>query len=296
MAQVKIEPGGVVGYFAQPAIDKFSRFEEIEVPEGDTVTVDLRLERGAVVIGEVRGLRPSEIEKCTVRVEKGGTSKPVSTGAFRIEGVEAGESQVVAVEWVTRRSRSVRVVVPEAGESAPVVIDFSAGLAVSGRVLRGGTGVPGLVVSVNGVATSASGETVSGADGGWRVEGLDPGEYQIAALSSAGEVLGGDHVLLEADAEIDLHLSSGSIGGRVLAADTEQPIEGASVTITGSSLPPVQRSVATGTGGGFEVSDLGDGEYTVRAEARGRMPAQRSVTLADGASADVSRPISSTLR
>ena len=32
--------------------------EDVEVPEGETVTVDLLLERGATVIGEIRGLRP----------------------------------------------------------------------------------------------------------------------------------------------------------------------------------------------------------------------------------------------
>jgi protocatechuate 3,4-dioxygenase beta subunit len=261
--------------------------EEIEVPEGDTVSVELRLERGAAVVGEVRGLRPSELETCMVRVERGGSANPGADGAFRIEGVEDGETQVIAIEASTRRSRSTQVVVPEAGESAPVVIDFGGGLAVYGRVLRGGTGVSGLMVSVSGVATAVSSQTVSGTDGSWRVEGLEPGEYQIAARSSAGEVLAGDHVLIENDAEVDLYLASGSIRGRVLEADTEQPIEGASVTITGSALPPVRRSAATGSGGAFEISDLGDGDYTVHAEARGRMPAQTSVTIADGASAQV---------
>jgi hypothetical protein len=221
-----------------------------------------------------------------VQVESGGSARPSGDGSFRIDGVAAGETQVVAFELTTRRSRSIGVIVPETGESAPVVINFAAGLAVSGRVLRGNTGVPGLVVTVNGVAAAASGETVSGPDGGWRVEGLDPGEYQIAALSSAGEVLAGDHVLLESSAEIDLYLASGSIRGRVLEADTGQPIEGASVTITGASLPPVRRSVATGAGGAFEVFDLDDGDYAVRAESRGRMPGQRSVTITDGASVE----------
>ena len=179
------------------------------------------------------------------------------------------------------------VVVPEAGDSEPVVIDFASGLTVHGRVLRGSTGVPGLVVSVHGVAAAASGETVSGADGGWRVDSLDPGEYQIAAHSSSGEIIAGDHVLLEANTELDLFLSSGRISGRVLEADTEQPIHGAAVTIIGSSLPPVQRVVTSGVPGAFEVSDLEDGDYTVQAEARGRMPAREIITVSDGSAQDV---------
>ncbi len=261
--------------------------EDAEVPEGETVTVDLRLERGATVIGEILGLSASELESCMVRVEGGGRVGPTADGAFRIAGVQSGERQVVAIEMTTRRSRSVSVVVPESGESEPVVVDFAAGLTVYGRVLRGSTGVPGLTVSVHGVVAAASGETVSGPDGSWRVEGLEPGEYQIAAQSRSGEVIAGDHVLLETDTELDLFVSSGSISGRVLEADTERPVEGAVVTVTGSSIPPVQRVATSDAAGAFEVSNLGDGDYTVGAEARGRMPALENVTVLDGAVHDV---------
>jgi hypothetical protein len=174
------------------------------------------------------------------------------------------------------------VVVPEAGESEPVVIDFAAGLAVFGRVLRGSAGVQGLTVSVQGVAAAASGETVTGQDGTWHIEGLDPGEYRVSAHSQSGEIIAGDHVLLEADTELDLYVPSGSIRGRVLESISEQPIEGAAVTITGSSIPPIHRAASTDGNGVFEVSDLGDGDYTVRAEASDRMPAQETVSLRDG--------------
>jgi hypothetical protein len=261
--------------------------EEVEVSEGDTATIDLHLERGAAVVGEVRGLSGAELETCMVRIGWVGTAKPTADGTFRIDGVAAGETQVVAIEMTTRRSRSVGVVVPEAGESAPVVIDFASGLAVYGRVFRGSTGVQGLTVSVVGVATSTSSDTVSGPDGGWRVEGLDPGEYQIAAQSRSGGVVAGDHVILETDTELDLYLSSGSIRGRVLEADNERPIEGAAVTIVGSSIPPVQRAATTGVGGEFEVSDLGDGDYTVQADVRDHLPAQETVSIRDGSAPEI---------
>jgi hypothetical protein len=197
--------------------------------------------------------------------------------------VPSGEAQVSATQMMTGRERSVRVDVPESGESDPFVIDFGSGLAVYGTVTRGGTGVPGMTVSVYGMVVSATGDTISGPDGGWRVGGLEPGEYQVAVHSRSGEVLAGDHVLLETDTELDLQLPTGVLVGRVLEADTRRPVEGAAVTLTGSMIPPVRRVVTSDASGEFEISDLGDGEFTVMAEATGRMPVQERVILGDGA-------------
>ncbi len=77
-------------------------------------------------------------------------------------------------------------------------------------------------------------------------------------------------------------VASGTITGRVLEAGTERPIEGASVVLDRSSLPAVHRELTTDASGSFLVSELTEGEFTVRAIARERMPAQEIVTLADG--------------
>jgi len=264
-----------------------SASKEIDVREGVPAAVDFRLERGATVVGEIRGLEESELENCSVYTDAGGSARPSSDGTFRIEGVPSGEHQVIAFEMTTRRSRSAAAVVPEAGESEPVVIDFAGGLTVFGRVLRGGSGVAGMSVSVAGVAAYASGETVSGSDGEWRVEGLEPGEYRVAVLSQSGGVIAGDHVLLEGDTELDLHIPIGSLRGRVLEADTRRPIEGAAVTISGTAIPPIQRSGTSDAAGAFEFDELPDGDYTVRAHATGRAPAQESISLTEGTAGEL---------
>ena len=257
--------------------------EEIEVGEGRPESVDLHLERGATIVGEVRGLSASELESCAVRASGGGDARPDGDGKFRLSGVASGENQVTATEMMTGRERSVRVDVPETGESDPVVIDFGSGLTVFGTVTRGGRAVPGMTIAVFGVVVSASGDTVSGPDGGWRVGGLEPGEYQVAVQSHSGEILTGDHVLLEADTELDLELPTGTLVGRVLEAESRRPIDGAAVSVTGSTVPPVLRSATSDAVGGFEVSGLGDGEFTVMAKASGHAPAQEVTVLADGA-------------
>ena len=262
--------------------------EEIEVHEGQPASVDLRLQRGAVVVGDIRGLSTSELESCMVWVEEGGRAGASADGAFRIDGVPSGEHQVVAIETVTRRTRSAGVVVPESGESERVVIDFAAGLAVFGQVLRGGAGASGLAVSVHGVACvilRRNGQRSRRRVADRRV--WRPASTRSRFARGQVTVIAGDHVLLETDTELDLHVPSGSLGGRVLEADTRRPIAGAAVTVVGSSIPPTRRGATSDDTGAFEIPELGDGEYTVRAEAPGRTPAQKPVTLSGSVAGEV---------
>jgi len=264
-----------------------SKDREIEVPEGGLSNLELRLERGATVIGQVRGVATSELEACRIHSDDGASTEIGMDGSFRLGGVGSGEREITARLYASDRTRSVRATVPESGETGPVIFDFASGLTLSGRVLRSGEGVPGMVVTANGVGIEAAGNAMSGPDGGWRIEGLDPGEFQVAVQSRSGEVVAGDHVLLETDTEIDLQIAGGSIAGRVVEVDTQAPIEVAKVNISGSGLPPVNRRVSTDGSGFFEATDLADGDFVVRAEAPARSAAQQIVSVRDGRAGDV---------
>ncbi len=260
---------------------------EIEVPEGGLSNLELRLKRGATVIGQVRGVATPDLEGCRIYSDDGASTKIRMDGSFRLDGVGSGEREITARIYTSDRTRSVRATVPESGETGPVIIDFESGMTLSGRVLRGGNGVPRMLVTANGVGTQAVGNAISGPEGRWSIEGLDPGEIQVAVQSQSGEVLAGDHVVLERDTEIDLQIGGGSVAGRVVEADTHEPLEGAKVMVSGSGLPPVDRRMSTDRSGFFEATDLTDGDYVVRAEAPGRSPAQQMVSVHAGMAGDV---------
>jgi hypothetical protein len=270
--------GGTVTVFAM-AEGYIRGSEKVEVVAGKGAELELQLKRGATVVGKVSGLAGSDLEQCSLFSDQGGRAKPASDGSFTLTGVEAGEREISAYLQSDGRRRSVRVTVPEEGVSEPVVIDFAAGVTLSGQVLRNGSGVQGMTVSASGVGVRALASTVSEVDGTYRLDGLEPGEYEIAALSRAGESLAGEHVLLETDAELDLMVPSGRLSGWVLEADSDRPIEGATVTVSGSGLPAVARTVVTDASGSFSVDDLPSREYRVAAEATGRAPAQEMVSL-----------------
>jgi hypothetical protein len=271
--------------------------EEIEVVAGTGAYVEIRLQPGATVVGEVRGLSSSELEQCTV-FSGGAHARPAVDGRFTLTGVEPGTQAVRASLMADGRTREVRVTVPESGTGEHVVIDFRGGIAVTGRVLRGGRGISGMTVSASRVSERDRVGSVSGAEGVYRLDGLNPGEYEVVALSRAGEVVAGDHLVLETETELDLHVEGGKISGWVLEEGTEKPIEGATIDVIGAGLPAVHRTVATDASGVFSVVDLADGDFRVAADALGHSPAQKSVSLRDSAPASVTLhlgPLESTV-
>ncbi len=260
--------------------------EEVTVAEGKSAKIDLHLKAGGIVVGDVIGLSAAELASCRVRCI-GSHTTPNSDGSFRLENVPFGEQSVMAMVSMWSKNRSVKVVVPESGESEPVKIDFESGLELAGTVRRAGVAVPGLVVNVQGVIGTGNSSTLTGADGEWQVQGLDSGEYEIAVRNNSGEVLGGDHILLEGDTDIDIDLEAGSIYGRIQELDTGRPIEHATATVSRSGVPPVERTVSSDSAGSFRVDDLADGDYTVNIHAPEYLRGRKSAVVAEGNSAEM---------
>jgi protocatechuate 3,4-dioxygenase beta subunit len=191
----------------------------------------------------------------------------------------------------------MRVEVPATGLATPLVIDL------------GGAGVRGLVVSaedapVSGAwvqvdRTGESGEPEAGGswsttrqDGTFRVEGLEPGTYQVRVSREGAAPLVTPPVTLGPDEVRDLGrlaLASGAaLSGRV-TDDEGTPVEDATISLDDSSGRPVfSFSISTtGSDGRYRVPELRPGRYTVRFEARGYGPATMPVTLGpEGATLD----------
>lgn len=249
---------------------------EVEVKAGEDSVVELRLERGGVVEGVVRGLEGSELDRC--RVLGGGAETRVQPdGSFRLEGVRPGRVTVRAMVVPGGRARSVVVDLPDPAEPAWVEIDFGGGATLTGTVTRAGLGVPGLAVSVIAVGGTEGASTTTGEDGAWRVEGLEPGEYQVQVRTPGAEVLTGQHLVLEGDLRLDLEVPAGGLEGRVLDRETGLPLAGAAVEARRVGIPEMVRRASSGEDGRYRLGELPDGEYAVTMEARGyrseRVPA-----------------------
>jgi hypothetical protein len=155
----------------------------------------------------------------------------------------------------------------------------------------GEPGIAGAQVSLSGDAVQ--GPVTTGADGVFRFDGLEPGEYVLTQVEAAGyldalETLGSVGGVLVAPNTIDGivvgagELADGYLFGDVRAAslagivfaDTdgdgtqdagEAGIPGVTVTLTGVDLfgDPVSLSLTTALGGAYSFTDLLPGTYTV---------------------------------
>lgn len=177
-------------------------------------------------------------------------------------------------------------------ECFPFVAELRA--AITGRVTDAETGEGHPEATV--IAYDADGEevgrqaTVADAPndtviGNYSIEGLPPGTYTVTAEAPgfvsqtqtvdapAGQTMG---VTFALERAVEEH--HGTIAGRVTAASTEEPIEGATVSADG-------RSATTDADGDYEITALEPGEYTVTAAARNYVSDSQTATVETGETA-----------
>jgi hypothetical protein len=240
-------------------------------------TREFRLQPASTIAGRVirRGVG-TPVAGAHVRAESRGYYAEAETdaaGAFLLADLEAGDYLLRAGAGALA-GRAVRPVALGVAERADgVVIEVDTARAIAGRVLRTGGGpVAGTRVELaesppfgNGAGV-VRGETRSGADGRYRLEGVLPGSYRLLA-STAGLGSGSKRVAVAAaDLDgVDLELgATGPVRGRVLDAQ-EQPVSGASVRVTrqqngfGQAFGPVRSA----DDGRFTVESVEPGPITV---------------------------------
>ena len=146
---------------------------------------------------------------------------------------------------------------------------------VSGTVTDSGTNDP-----IEGATITLDGETATtGADGTFAIDDVETGTY-TATASAEGYEDASEDVTVEADTTttVDFALTEavapefGDVAGTVTDGDTEDPIEGATITLNGETA-------TTGADGTFAIDDVEVGEYTITASADGYAEASETVTV-----------------
>jgi RNA polymerase sigma factor (sigma-70 family) len=200
-------------------------------------------------------------------------------GRFNLLGLPAGEYQLSARRGSQAGAMAAPVAVPLAQQVAGVSIELAAALAVSGVVRDpAGRPVPAATVGLDravGVPFGFDGTMArarTDRHGRYRIDGLPPGRYHLAAHAPP---LADSEVqtvsLLDQDRAVDLDLPpGGTLDGRVVSA-SGAPIAGAEVEVVvrseASYDAPRSGSarLRSDAAGRFHAAALGRGQLTVTA-------------------------------
>jgi hypothetical protein len=192
----------------KPGYTLASAAPEVQIASAPVTGLEVKLERGGAVAGRVLGLGFQELAQVRIVATAPDRTGQMGTvdyqGRYRVEGLPPGEWKVVASLPQGRQAGGLVSLGGGQGE-AQLDIEFAAGFTLAGRILRGGVPVGGAVVLVEG-ADGSGGDTVTGADGSFRVVGLRPGPCSLTALDPRSGARLDQRLDLQGDREVVLPL------------------------------------------------------------------------------------------
>ncbi|WP_371101426.1 MFS transporter [Streptomyces sp. PU_AKi4] len=168
---------------------------------------------------------------------------------------------------------------PSGGTPAPPRSPHTGGIPVCGTVQHpDGTVVPRAALTLIDVTGQQTGRGASGEDGRYALATPGPGSYVLIAAAGGHQPQAVSVTVGERPVELDVVLGgAGRLAGSVVTADGT-PVRDAAVTLT-NVHGEVVASTRSGREGGYVISELVAGEYTLAASAPAFRPAALPVTV-----------------
>ncbi|WP_309060571.1 MFS transporter [Streptomyces sp.] len=156
---------------------------------------------------------------------------------------------------------------------------YAGGIPVCGTVQHpDGTAVPRAALTLIDGAGQQTGRGASGEDGRYALATPGPGSYVLIAAAGGHQPQAVSVTVGERPVELDVVLGgAGRLAGSVLTADGT-PVRDAAVTLT-NVHGEVVASTRSGREGGYVITELVAGEYTLAASAPAFRPAALPVTV-----------------
>jgi protocatechuate 3,4-dioxygenase beta subunit len=293
-----LAPGDVMLAFKKPS-DFIQAKRAVTAPAND---VDVNLPDGGRIAGRVIDKSTQQpVKSFDAGVSSGGAALMITPamrafagddGTFVIDGVPAGSHTlaVTAPGYVMARIPNVNV---ESGKSVDdLEVALEHGVRVSGRVTGPDGGAAGGVLVRIDPAASTRGAalndpfTMTDPDGGYLLDGLDPGPTTLA-FSRGGLLTVRKNVTLSGSSpEVDAQLGAGSSISGLVVLDSGEPVGNAEVRAW-SAAEATDQSALTDESGTFAIASVAAGHYEITAAKAG----SGSATLHD-----VEIPAAGTLR
>lgn len=257
-------------------------------PDQHLGDVLLELVGGTVIRGRVSGLPANQVSSVRVTAASKDFFDSVSVGEdgqFLLRGVPPGILRLSAgTTGVARRAVSRLFEVPEGAAEVPAEITFDGSSRLSGRVERGGRGIPGLWLSAVPDPPSSGnvhGSAQTDADGRYAMEGLTDGAYQLNVSGENVRVT--RTVAVSGDSSADVVLGGVSLTGIISDSVSGDPVDNVVVRAQTAATTAVYDAPSTYTDsrGYYALENLDPGSYQVTAQRSGYEQKTQDVLLAD---------------
>ncbi len=287
---IKLEPGTYsLTATAEDFADK--TIEDLTLEENESITdLIIELSQGGSLVGTVRDLSGKPIANGMIVAVGPGGMKMGQTdeqGKYALRNMKEGVYTAGAMEVSDMTGggvgqASMHFVRIENDRETRLDIVAGGPRKVYGKVTLKGEPQAGLMISVqtSGKATAATKRQSQATDktdeeGQYEIDNLQPGEYGLAVVGGApgasNILFQTEFVLADDDLEKDIELPEGGISGKVVDAETRDPIEGARVTLEGTEAKDIQSAAMSKLGmirGGGESTDA-EGKYAISMVADG---------------------------
>jgi hypothetical protein len=188
-----------------------ARVARLVVDDAPLAGVEVRLETGRTVSGQVLRLGFEELAQVTVVAAGTGDAPTLAAelgydGTYRISDLGSGVWSVAATVAGTGRTVEESVTLSPDDDEVRLDLDFARGISLTGQVLAGGTPAMTADVQIQSLGPRRFlGSSPVDADGRFRLGGVPPGPYLLQVAAPGAEPLR-QSVELETDAEMSFDL------------------------------------------------------------------------------------------
>lgn len=256
------------------------------------------LKTGAIITGRVAGLSATELTSTfvTASSSQGNARAAVDfNGMYRIEGAPTGSVRVAASyqSMFGARSAEPRTIEVTSGSEHAVDFQFDSGAVIRGRVTQVGRPWANARVSFSPKDPSVQtrGAATTDRDGMYEVSGLNDGNYRVDVFNTQRMVSYETEYRVSSSANFDIDMKATGVRGRVVDADTGEPVVEASVSLTKTGSPGAGGFFAPGmvtdNAGTFNVEPVAPGNYQARASKADYGQQNVDVTVSEGSTSEV---------
>lgn len=271
-------------------------FTETELPRtivvaGDPISnLEIALDRGALLSGQILGLSPEDLAQVTVeaRGERGNTVAAWTDGRgrYEIRSLYPGDWLVRAKLWNGQRQAQARLAISRSDRELTRDLEFDKRLTLTLQVLSDEEPLPDARVTLRGQRIAAERTATTDLEGRIRLEDLEPDTYRVGVRHSRSMLLHNDQIDLQQDRDVVIRLQSVTISGLVASAKSGDLVTGAFLTLRPLEGPEYMVTAATKADGRFTLYCVQPGRYRMEIRAKGFAPAEQELQAAGGQTID----------